>query len=87
MKNMLVSQHKNLPIIMRNSTQLSPGEYLGDVNLKQIHQLLKSLTNINEAWNSLNEIPQPPEWLVFADFDYEGDGRFIGLRLIPRKKK
>jgi len=72
---------------MRNDSRLSPGEYLGDTSDSKIATMLKMLDNVNEYVNSIHRIEeenQADEWLVFAGFDYDGDGRFIGLRVIPK---
>jgi hypothetical protein len=63
-----------------------PGEYLGDVKITH-DELRASLTNIRapEFVNRLavGRIPEGT-YLLIADFDQEGDGHFIGMRLIPR---
>jgi hypothetical protein len=60
----------------------SPGEYLGDIEIGQDF-LLKHLTNINRFVSSIGDIPHQT-YLLIADFDYDGDGHFMGLRLVPR---
>jgi hypothetical protein len=54
------------------------GEYLGDIQVDDA--FLNSLTNINPHRNSLRRVERGT-YLVIADFDYKGDGHFIGLRL------
>lgn len=61
----------------------SPGEYLGDVEVTD--SLFQQVTNINPFVNSLAKVRRGT-YLMIADFDYEGDGHFIGLRLEPRKQ-
>src|SRR5579872_201322 len=60
----------------------SPGEYLGDLEIGQDF-LLKHLTNTNRFQSSIGDIPHQA-YLLIADFDYDGDGHFMGLRLVAR---
>ena len=59
----------------------SPGEYLGDFEVTDA--LFNCLRNVNPNVNSIGEIPRGT-YLLIADFDYEGDGHFMGLRLERR---
>lgn len=61
----------------------SPGEYLGDFEVTDA--LFKCLRNFHPNHNSIGRIPRGT-YLLIADFDYEGDGHFIGLRLERRTK-
>jgi hypothetical protein len=54
------------------------GEYLGDVEIDAA--FWKKLTNFNPFVNNVGAVPQG-KYLLIADFDYAGDGRFLGLRL------
>jgi hypothetical protein len=59
----------------------SAGEYLGDIEVTDA--LFESLANTNPYINSIGQIPRGT-YLLMADFDYEGDKHFIGLRLERR---
>jgi len=59
----------------------SPGEYLGDFEVTDA--LFKCLRNFHPNHNSIGRIPRGT-YLLIADFDYEGDGHFMGLRLERR---
>jgi hypothetical protein len=82
----LKNRIEGLPAIMRNDPLLSPGEYLGDIEADQVESLFNPMRNINDEVNSFRKVDQANsgEWLVFADFDYNGDGKFLGLRLVPK---
>jgi len=56
------------------------GEYLGDLEVTD--EVLAKLTNINPFVNSIGRVRRGA-YLVYADFDYAGDGKFLGLRLEP----
>lgn len=56
----------------------SPGEYLGGFEVTDA--LFKCLRNFHPNHNSIGRIPRGT-CLLIADFDYEGDGHFMGLRL------
>lgn len=65
---------------MRAEPSFPVGEYLGDIEVTD--ELLAGLTNTNEYVNSIHQVKRGT-YIVFADFDYAGDGRFLGLRLEP----
>jgi hypothetical protein len=56
------------------------GEYLGDLEITD--EMLAGLANINPFVNSIAKVSRG-KYIVWADFDYSGDGHFIGLRLEP----
>ena len=43
------------------------------------------MSNINPFVNSIDQVKRGT-YIVFADFDYAGDGRFLGLRLEPLRE-
>lgn len=56
------------------------GEYLGD--LEVTGEMLLGLKNINPFVNRIPQV-QRSTYVLWADFDWTGDGHFIGLRLEP----
>ena len=56
------------------------GEYLGDIEINDA--FWETLTNFNPFRNSIGAVPKGKHLLI-ADFDYTGDGHFIGMRLEP----
>ncbi|MGA2333936.1 MAG: hypothetical protein ABSG08_01060 [Terriglobales bacterium] len=59
------------------------GEYLGDLDVT--NAMLAGLANINPFINSINRVTRG-KYIVWADFDYAGDGHFIGLRMEPLRE-
>jgi hypothetical protein len=60
------------------------GEYLGDVEVEDA--FWEKLTNFNPFRNSIGAVPKG-KYLLIADFDYAGDGHFIGMRLEPLREE
>jgi hypothetical protein len=65
---------------MKAEPSFPVGEYLGDIEVTD--EMLAALTNINPFVNSIRRV-QRGTYIVYADFDYAGDGKFLGLRLEP----
>jgi hypothetical protein len=68
---------------MRAQPSFPVGEYLGDLQVSD--ELLLTLTNINPLVNSIDRVKRGA-YVVFADFDFAGDGSFLGLRLEPLRE-
>jgi hypothetical protein len=56
------------------------GEYLGDLEVTDA--MLTGLANINPFVNSIGKVVRG-KYILWADFDYVGDGHYIGLHLEP----
>jgi len=65
---------------MQKEPSFPVGEYLGDIEVTD--EMLDGLTNINPHVNSIDQVKRG-RFVVYADFDWSGDGHFIGLRLEP----
>src|ERR1700693_6344864 len=74
--------------IAENSMSAEPsfpvGEYLGDLEVTD--RMLASLTNINPTVNSIDQVKRG-RYIVYGDFDYAGDGKFLGFRLEPLREQ
>jgi hypothetical protein len=65
-------------------TLLRNGEFLGKVNITK--EELRESIGANSNADSIDKIPEGT-YLLFAEFDFEGDGHFIGMRLTPCAKE